>query len=160
MTLIEDKTLLHDTTLSDVQLPRVDAAETRGARPGRSLAVALLGFFVVTLDALEPVMNLTSSRRNAEECPIMGARTRCSTANSCYRAVSQTEPLPVSCTILQGFSGFDIKSLTGSSLSDQHSKAATDLCSALYQKHGMAQRGALDLLQGRVRCDAKGGAGK
>ena len=109
---------------------------------------------------LEPVMNLTSSRRNAEECPIMGARTRCSTANSCYRAVSQTEPLPVSCTILQGFSGFDIKSLTGSSLSDQPSKAATDLCSALYQKHGMAQRGALDLLKGRVRCDAKGGAGK
>ena len=49
---VEKKTLLDERTLVDVEHRRVDAARLRGAGAGAALAVAALGVFVVTLDAL------------------------------------------------------------------------------------------------------------
>ncbi|HEU5368866.1 MAG TPA: MFS transporter [Ktedonobacterales bacterium] len=49
---VEKKTLLDERTLVDEEHRRVDAARLRGAGAGAALAVAALGVFVVTLDAL------------------------------------------------------------------------------------------------------------
>jgi len=64
MTQVEKKTLLDERTLVDEEHRRVDAARLRDASAGAALAVAALGFFIVTLDALVVNVALPSIGRD------------------------------------------------------------------------------------------------
>ncbi|HEX8035917.1 MAG TPA: hypothetical protein VF510_18825, partial [Ktedonobacterales bacterium] len=57
-------TTLDDRTLTEDQLRRVDTVGQRDSGAGAALAVAVLGFFVVTLDALVVNVALPSIGRD------------------------------------------------------------------------------------------------